>query len=475
MMDDAPRPTAPPRPGGWVDATLLAGGEDDVCLWLGRGVDRRALRELVASEQRKLQAAGLAAGGTVSLRLPPSLAYVASLLAAWRVGAQVSLLDHRLTQYEVDRALDRLRPQVLVQVDERVASKVSAMRGFAEVETAAERRAGGHDATTGHALVQLSSGSTGPSKVIARTADDLIAELERYAKLDGYPRRGERIVCLASVVHVLGLVGGLLHSLHAGVQLVFVERLTPDGILAAVAAGDERTMVLGVPFHAELLTSFAKPPPLPQLVRMVVAGELVRPHVPGAFTARYGVPLGTMYGMTELGVIATDLHGRTRPAVAPAPGMRLRTEDGELLVRMAGSPYIGLVDPTRWSDGWLHTRDAADLDPATGLVTILGRLDSQVSVGGLKVDLTEVEQTLAALPGVTEVVVAFDGVITAYLAVEAGAATADIEQAIAYQLAAFKRPRRIHVVPSLPRTASGKIVRDRAALRRMVDHERVNP
>jgi len=153
--------------------------------------------------------------------------------------------------------------------------------------------------------------------------------------------------------------------------------------------------------------------------------------------------------------------------------MKLRTEDGELLVAMAASPYIGLVDPTRWSDGWLHTRDAADLDPATGLVTILGRLDSQVSVGGLKVDLTEVEQTLAALPGVTEVVVTFDEVITAYLAVTAGAAMADIEQAIAHQLAAFKRPRRMHVVPSLPRTASGKIVRDRTALRRLADRQQV--
>jgi len=471
MMDNVPR--APSRSAGWVDAMLLAGGDDEVCLWLGRGVDRRELRELVAAEQRKLQAAGLAAGGTVSLRLPPSLGYVASLLAAWRIGAQVSLLDHRLTQYEVERALDRLKPQVLVQVDDSVASTVSAMRGFADIATAAQPCAGGHDAATEHALVQLSSGSTGPSKVIARTAADLIAELDRYTKLDGYPRQGERIVCLASVVHVLGLVGGLLHSLHAGVQLVFVERLTPDGILAAVAAGNEPTMVLGVPFHAELLTSVATPPPLPQLVRMVVAGELVRPHVPGAFTARYGVPLGTMYGMTELGVIATDLHGRTRPAVAPASSMKLRTEDRELLVAMAASPYIGLVDPTRWSDGWLHTRDAADLDPATGLVTILGRLDSQVSVGGLKVDLTEVEQTLAALPGVTEVVVTFDEVITAYLAVTAGAAMADIEQAIAHQLAAFKRPRRMHVVPSLPRTASGKIVRDRTALRRLADRQQV--
>jgi 3-hydroxy-4-methylanthranilate adenylyltransferase len=476
MEKNMPHATARLQSAGWVDTTLLAGDDHDVCLWLGGSVDRRELREHVAAEQRKLQAAGLAAGGTVSLRLPPSLGYVACLLAAWRVGAQVSLLDHRLTQYEVDRALDRLRPQVLVQAEDTVAPgrpASTAMRGFAEIVTAAAPRSDGASAATEHALVQLSSGSTGPSKVIARTADDLIAELGRYAKLDGYPRSGDRIVCLASIVHVLGLVGGLLHALHAGVQLVFAERLTPDGILAAVAAGERPTMILGVPFHAELLTSVADPPPLPQLARMVVAGELVRPHVPGAFTAHFGVPLGTMYGMTELGVIATDLHGHTRPAVAPAPGMGLRTENGELLVRMAASPYIGLVDPTRWSDGWLRTRDAAVLDPATGLVTILGRLDSQVSVGGLKVDLTEVEQTIAALPGVAEVVVLFDDAITAYLALNQGVGLAEIEQALTRQLASFKRPRRIHVVPGLPRTATGKIVRDRAALRRLIDREPV--
>jgi len=415
-MEHAPHVTALSRSAGWVDEALLAGNDSDCCLRLGRAVHRGTLRDLVAGQQHKLGAAGLTAGGTVSLRLPPSLGYVASLLAAWRIGAQVSLLDHRLTQYEVDRALERLAPQVLVQVASTSAPAVRAMRGYAEVETTVTPRPGGRPAATGHALVQLSSGSTGPSKVIARTAADLTGELDRYAKLDGYPRRGERIVCLASVVHVLGLVGGLLHSLHAGGELVFADRLTPDAILAAVAAGDRPTMILGVPFHAELLTSVAAPPPLPQLARMVVAGELVRPHVPAAFAARYGVPLGTMYGMTELGVIATDLHGRNHPAVAPAPGMSLRVEAGELLVAMPASPYVGLVDPTRWSDGWLHTRDAAAADPATGLVTILGRLDSQVSIGGLKVDLTEVEQSLAALPEVAEVVVVYDDQIRAYLA-----------------------------------------------------------
>jgi acyl-coenzyme A synthetase/AMP-(fatty) acid ligase len=167
-------------------------------------------------------------------------------------------------------------------------------------------------------------------------------------------------------------------------------------------------------------------------------------------------------------VIATDLSGEHAPAVAPAPGMTLRVADGELQVKMAASPYIGLVDPTRWADGWLHTRDAARIDEATGLVTILGRLDSQVAIGGLKVDLTEVEQTLCELPQVAVAVVSFDTAIEAYLVLREGCALADAVAAMTDQLAAYKRPRRLHVLTEMPRTATGKVVRDRAVLRAVV-------
>jgi acyl-coenzyme A synthetase/AMP-(fatty) acid ligase len=191
--------------------------------------------------------------------------------------------------------------------------------------------------------------------------------------------------------------------------------------------------------------------------------------VPAKFAAAYGVPLGTMYGMTEVGVIATDLSGRTAPAVTPAHGMSLRVAGGELLLRLPASPYVGLVDDTRWADGWLRTRDAASIDQATGLVTILGRLDSQVSVGGLKVDLTEVEQALCALPAVDSAVVAFDGTIEAYLVLREGMRISAVESALAERLAPFKRPRRLHVLSALPRTATGKISRDRAVLRAAAD------
>ncbi|HEY7146926.1 MAG TPA: class I adenylate-forming enzyme family protein [Streptosporangiaceae bacterium] len=455
--------TALPSSGEWVQGALLAGDPAQTCLQMGRPVSRQELSDMVAQQVKQLEAAGLAPGGSVTLHLPPSLGYVASLLAAWQAGAQVSLLDHRLAPAEVQRALDRLMPQVVVAADQVSGS---AMSGYADVVPAARPRPGGRGAQTGHSLIQLSSGSTGPSKVIARTAADLVAELERYDQLALYPKSGDRIVLLASIVHVLGLVGGLLYSLHAGVQLVYPQRLTADGIRAAVAGSPEPAMVLGVPFHAELMA--AVPKPVPQLARMVVAGELLRPAVRDAFTAGYQVPLGTMYGMTELGVIATDLSGEHAPAVAPAPGMTLRVADGELQVKMAASPYIGLVDPTRWADGWLHTRDAARIDEATGLVTILGRLDSQVAIGGLKVDLTEVEQTLCELPQVAVAVVSFDTAIEAYLVLREGCALADAVAAMTDQLAAYKRPRRLHVLTEMPRTATGKVVRDRAVLRAVV-------
>lgn len=454
----------------WVDRVLLTGPDPEPCLRLGRPLTRAELRAGVAAAEGRLRAAGLAPGGSAALRLPPSLAFVTSLLAAWRIGAQVSLLDHRLTEAEVGRALDRLAPQLLVEPDQPVNT---AMRGYSDV--LAPRllaRPQGRPAETEHVLIQLSSGSTGPSKVIGRTAADLEFELERYAVLDGFPRRGGRVVLLSSIVHVLGLVGGLLHGLHAGVELVLPERLTAPAILAAVTAGAEDgqppppTTLIGVPFYAELLAAVAGQAGPPGLERMIVAGELTRPGVPEAFTAAYGVPLGSMYGMTELGVIATDLDGGARPELDPNKGLELRIEDGELHIRRPDCPYLGASDPSRWSDGWLHTRDAARIDPATGRVTILGRRDSQVSIGGLKVDLTEVEQTLAAVSGVTGAIVVFDdGAILAYLTCADGVELEDVRTRLSAELAAYKLPRRLVPLPELPRTATGKLLRDVAALR----------
>jgi acyl-coenzyme A synthetase/AMP-(fatty) acid ligase len=449
----------------WVDDVLLSGPDESVTLRLPTGpIARAALRQLVAERREALTAAGLRPGGCVALRLPPSLAYVANLLAVWRIGAQAVLFDHRLTQYEVDQAVQRLGVQMVVQVDRTLSSPLSVFADVTETVVTCE----GEPARSPHAVLQLSSGSTGPSKVIGRTAADLVAEIHRYTQIDGVPLGGERIILLPSMVHVLGLVGGLLYGLHAGVELVPPRRLTGDSILEAVASDSTPATVLGVPFHIGLLASVTEPPTLPQFKRMTTGGEVVPAAVADLFADRYGVPLGNMWGMTEVGVIATDLFGAHRPSLMPAPGLQVREEDGQLLVSRAESPYIGLSDATRWSDGWLHTKDAGRVDPETGLVTVLGRLDSQVSVGGLKVDLTEVEHALTAVPGVAGAVVLYDNEITAYVQLEGAATGPGVEAALAERVAGYKRPRTMHVLAALPRTTTGKLVRDHAVLRAAV-------
>ena len=447
----------------WVSEHLLAGPGDRVCLWFDQPVTRAALRDLVAERCEELAGAGLSAGGSVSLKLPPSLTYVVNLLAAWRLGAQVSLLDHRLTPYEAERAMEVIRPQLLVSHAGQAPKHL--LRGYTSVTTGITPR-DGEPAATDHALLQLSSGSTGRPKVIGRTAEDLLTEIDRYRRLEGYPQPGERIVLLASMVHVLGLVGGLLYGLAADATLVIPAFLTRKDILAAVAAEPEPATILGVRFHIDLLASDDSPAQAARFRRMIVGGEVVPPRTVRSFTGRYPtVPLGVMYGMTEVGVIATDLKGEHHPALAPAPGITLRAENGQLMIARPRTPYLGTTAPGRWAGGWLHTGDAGTIDPGTGLVTVAGRLDSQVSVSGLKVDLTEVEQTLAELPAVTEAVVLFDGEIEAYLAVTEGHTADEIADAVTERLAAYKRPRRLHVLPKLPRTASGKVVRDLSVLR----------
>jgi acyl-coenzyme A synthetase/AMP-(fatty) acid ligase len=101
-------------------------------------------------------------------------------------------------------------------------------------------------------------------------------------------------------------------------------------------------------------------------------------------------------------------------------------------------------------------------------VTVLGRRDSQVSIGGLKVDLTEVEHTITELPGVEAAVVLYDKEITAFVQLAGGLPGQSVQDALTERLAGYKRPRTTHFVPALPRTTTGKLVRDPAVLRATV-------
>jgi acyl-coenzyme A synthetase/AMP-(fatty) acid ligase len=427
-------------------------------------VTRGELRERVAKQAAVFAGYGIGAGSTVGLRTPPSFTQVEVLLALWRLGAQVLLFDFRFKPAEVAALSAVCRPQFMVSA----GVNVRATFGFRpEYEVITECQGTGRPAVTGHRLVQFSSGSTGRPKVIGRTTRSLAAEVEAFATVPGMPGEGDRLLLLSSTAHSFGLIGGLLHSLAAGVSVVFAPRVSARDLLRT--AVDHRiTAVFGVPMHYELLAAAVDPPALPDLRIAVSGGELMPAEVAARFAERYGVAVGEAYGTTETGIVAIDVGGTLRPSVGrAAPGVAVREHKGELDVALAESPYLFDSGGTQYADGWLHTRDRATVD-ATGAVSVHGRADSLVVIGGLKVDLTEVEHVLREHPAVEQAVLVHEGVTEAYVAVAAGADSPSAEELLRWcreRLADYKLPRVIRLLDALPRTSNGKLVRQAVALR----------
>jgi acyl-coenzyme A synthetase/AMP-(fatty) acid ligase len=78
------------------------------------------------------------------------------------------------------------------------------------------------------------------------------------------------------------------------------------------------------------------------------------------------------------------------------------------------------------------------------------------------------ESTLGTLRGVEAAVVVFDGAITAYLQLNQPREVGRLEAELSERLAPYKRPRILRVLAQLPRTMTGKLVRDLTALRKAV-------
>jgi HIP---CoA ligase len=117
-------------------------------------------------------------------------------------------------------------------------------------------------------------------------------------------------------------------------------------------------------------------------------------------------------------------------------------------------------------DGWLHTGDAGRLD-AAGNLTITGRIKDMYICGGFNVYPAEVEQVLARLDAVAESAVIgvpdarLGEVGRAFVVTRPGhvLASADVLAFCRERLAGYKVPRQVVFVASLPRNASGKVLK----------------
>ncbi|WP_017615666.1 class I adenylate-forming enzyme family protein [Nocardiopsis salina] len=352
------------------------------------------------------------------------------------------------------------------------------------------------------ALLTYTSGTTGPPKGAMNTHANVLAVTSTFGAHVGLGR-DDAVLAVAPLFHITGAVINAALGLLHGCRLVFTNRFHSEVVLDAFTEH-------GVTFTIGSITVFNALSESPRATResfrsvraLYSGGAPVPPATVERFRERFGAYIHNAYGMTEStsGVIAVP-PGEAAPVDGASgclsigkalPHVRARVVDpsgssvppgsqGEL--ELSGPQVVpgywrsaGATAAT-FPSGRLRTGDVAVIDH-DGWVYLVDRLKDQINVSGYKVWPREVEDVLHQHPSVHEAAVVgrpddYRGeAVVAHVSLASGtrATEAELLAFTRERIAAYKRPREVHVVEELPKTVTGKI--RRSALR---DHDPDTP
>ncbi len=333
-------------------------------------------------------------------------------------------------------------------------------------------------------LLSFTSGTTGRPKGTMHFHRDVLAICDCFPRSILHTTRDDIFIGTPPLAFTFGLGGLLLFPLRYGASTVLVEKLTPDALLAAIAAY-RATVCFTAPTFYRQMAPLAANHDLRSLTRTVSAGEALPLETRSAWQRATGLAMIDGIGATEMLHIFISAAGDAiRPGATgrPIPGYQACILDdaghpvgpnviGRLAVKgPTGCRY--LADP-RQSDyvhnGWNLTGDAYLRDD-DGYYWFQARTDDMIISAGYNIAGPEVEDALLRHPAVAEcaVVGAPDvnrgQVVLAFVVLKGGAAadaaTAKILQDHVKQaVAPYKYPRRIEFRAALPRTETGKLQR----------------
>jgi len=335
------------------------------------------------------------------------------------------------------------------------------------------------------ALILRTSGTTGSPKLVPATHGQLVARaLEARDALGLGP--DDRCLCPMPLCYGHGVYTGLLFSLLTGGSVILPERFDEESFLGPLRRLSPTWYTAGATHHQTILGWLRRrgPDPISASLRFARCANAPLPaEVREELEAVLGVRVLETYGTSETGVIASETpDGPRKPGTAgTSPGVELAILDeraGELPPGTSGpiavrgpAVFSGYdLDPDlnrrSFQDGWFLTGDRGSLD-AGGFLTVEGRIDDLINRGGEKVAPAEVEAALRAHPAVADAVVfgvphqTLGEDLAAAVQPEdgAGPTPAELRAHLSTRLARFKVPRRIVVVPDLPRGPTDKPLR----------------
>ena len=317
----------------------------------------------------------------------------------------------------------------------------------------------------------FTGGSTGAPRMWTKTVRNLLAEtLAIVANYDVAPE--ERLVATVSPNHIYGLLYAVLTPLLASAAVAAQTPSFPAEIETVVRDADA-SILISVPAHYRALNGR---PFAPRSLRLACssAGMLAAEDAV-AFTTQTGVGITEIYGSTETGGIASRVRADGQTDYRPFAGIDVKIEAERLKVRSAYlSPELALDE-----EGYFMVGDRARATVGNRF-ELLGRADGIVKVGGRRVDLEAVRQSLKRQPGITDALaislpVGRGRENQVVAVVEGHPASVDLTKLCLDELEACARPRSIKVVEKIPVTAAGKYDRKTIeALFRAGGHDQEN-
>ena len=336
------------------------------------------------------------------------------------------------------------------------------------------------------AVILYTSGTTGTAKGAELTHGGLTrnAELMATTLLNAGP--GDVVMGCLPLFHSFGLTCALNATIISGGTLTLLPRFEPAKALEIIGR-DKVTIFEGVPtMYAAMLHDPARARAETTSLRVCVSGGAAMPmEIMRGFEQAFGCMILEGYGLSETSPVASFNHpGKVRKPGSigtPVVGVEMRVvndegaevpvgEIGEIVIRghnvMKG--YWGQPEATAAAitDGWFRTGDLARADK-DGYFYIVDRKKDLIIRGGYNVYPREVEEVLYEHPAVAEAAVI--GIPDDELGEEIGAAVAlkpgatvtpaELRAFAREQMAPYKYPRHVWLVPGLPKGPTGKILR----------------
>ncbi len=447
----------------------------------GHEVSFAALWQQAERLATALVAAGVRESTVVGLSLANSHRFLAALLALCRIDATVALLSPQYGRAELGPIVSRARVDCVV-TDATGVERISSSQPIARAAAADVLHVlftGASPLAHAGALLKFSSGSMSEPKGIALDAENVLSEADNIRATLGLDA-GDRVFADVPLSHSYGLDCGVLQTLYSGTTLVLDDTLSARQRLATLETAD---VFLGAPAHYRVFLASppASPPNLSRVRWLLSCTAPLSVDVVHAFAQRFGAWICQHYGTSETGAVTNHLPNQVeeRPAsvgrplvgvhvtiVSPDDAPLTAGAEGEVVVE-SGAVAQGYIlgaplerSPFRERRFW--TGDLGTLDDA-GYLTLHGRGDSIINVGGLKVAPAEVAAVLERHPDVREAAVLGvadrrgEEVVYAVVALDGAADEAELVSFCRERLADHKVPRRIEIRDELPRTASGKV------------------